>query len=133
MAAISAESRTVARKGLLSAGLLGGIGLALSGTYALTGQGIPCPWRALTHTLCPFCGATTLGAALLNGDVSGAWAANPFVFLLLAGLAVACLFGVLVVAGGPGFRLAVRLREQRFWYAGLTVAAVVFAVGRNLL
>ncbi|HEY3547061.1 MAG TPA: DUF2752 domain-containing protein [Propionicimonas sp.] len=101
--------------------------------YAMTGVGIPCPWRSLTHTLCPFCGSTTMGAALLHGNIGDAWTANPFVFTLVAALGVACLCWLVEVLGGPAIRLPRLLRDQRVWYAVLGVAAVAFAVGRNLV
>ena len=122
-----------AASGLKSSAAFGAIGLALSGMHALTGVGIPCPWRSVTHTLCPFCGSTTMGAALLHGNVADAWMANPFVFTLLAGLALACVCWLVEVLGGPAMRLPRLLRDQRVWYAALAAAAIAFAVWRNLL
>jgi len=122
-----------AAAGLKSTAAFGAIGLALSGMYAITGVGIPCPWRSVTHTLCPFCGSTTLGVALLHGNLVDAWLANPFVFMLLTGLGVASLCWLVEVLGGPAIRLPRRLGDQRVWYAVLAVAAVAFAVGRNLV
>lgn len=119
--------------GLQSAATFGAIGLSLSGMYAITGVGIPCPWRYLTHTLCPFCGATTLGAALLRGDLIAAWSANQFVFAMLAGLAAACVFWTVELLGGPALRLPPWLRDQRRWYLVLGTIAVLFAVLRNLV
>ena len=126
-------ARAPAAAGLESAAGLGVIGLSLSGMYAITGIGIPCPWRLATHTLCPFCGSTTMGAALLRGDLGAAWAANPFVLTALAGLALACVFWFVELVGGPGVRLPRRLSDQRLWYAALAAAAITFAVWRNLL
>ena len=42
--------------------------LGTIGLNAATGIGFPCPWRVLTGTLCPFCGSTHLGVALLHGE-----------------------------------------------------------------
>ena len=109
------------------------MGLGLSGLYAVTGVGVPCPWRLLTGTLCPFCGATTMGAALLHGDVAAAWSANQFVFTILCGLVVAAATWVVRLAGGPTVRLPAPLRQQRTWYWLIGVAAVAFALARNLL
>ena len=53
----------------------GGAGLGLSILALTTGIGVPCPWRLLTSTLCPLCGGTHVGVALLHGDPAGAWAA----------------------------------------------------------
>jgi hypothetical protein len=121
-----------AESGLKSSAAVGAIGLSMSGIYAMTGVGIPCPWRSLTHTLCPFCGATTMGAALLHGNVAEAWTANPFVFTLLAALTIACLCWLVEVLGGPALRLTRLLGSQRAWYAVLGAAAIAFAVWRNL-
>lgn len=87
----------------------------------------------MTHTLCPFCGSTTMGAALLHGNLADAWTANPFVFILLAGLGLACLCWLTEVLGGPAIRLPRLLGDQRVWYAVLAAAAITFAVWRNLL
>lgn len=123
---------SVARDGLRAAALLGGVGVGLAGLYATTGIGLPCPWRFFTNTLCPFCGSTHLGVALLHGDLAGAWAANPFAFVLLCGLGVACVAWAVELAGGPAVRLPRRLADQRLWYAVLGVVAVSYAVLRNL-
>jgi cytochrome b subunit of formate dehydrogenase len=74
-----------------------------------------------------------MGVALLHGNVAEAWMANPFVFTLLAGLGIACLCWLIEVLGGPVIRLPQILRDQRVWYAVLAVAAVTFAVWRNLV
>lgn len=116
-----------------SAAVFGAIGLSASGIYAFSGYGIPCPWRSLTHTLCPFCGATTLGANLLHGDIGAAWASNQFVFLLLVGVALAGVLSIVELLGGPALRPSGRLADQRLWYAALGGAALAFAVVRNLV
>ena len=115
------------------AAIFGAVGLSLSAVYAFSGYGVPCPWRVLTHTLCPFCGATTLGACLLRGDVAAAWAANQFVFVLLVGLLLAGIIWVVELLGGPRLRFPARLGDQRLWYAVLGTAGVAFAVVRNLV
>lgn len=121
------------RERVRAVGILGAVGLSLSGIYAFSGYGIPCPWRALTHTLCPFCGATTLGAHLLHGEIGAAWAANQFVFVLLIGLALAALAWVIELLGGPRLRLPGRLADPRLWYVAIGAAAVAFALARNLV
>ncbi len=122
-----------ARNRVRMAATFGAIGLSLSGVYAFSGYGIPCPWRALTHTLCPFCGATTLGAELWHGDVAAAWAANQFVFVLLIGLALVGVASIVDALGGPRLRVGARWADQRLWYAVLGGAALAFAVLRNLV
>lgn len=112
---------------------LGAVGLGLSALGLATGIGLPCPWRMLTGTLCPLCGATHVGMALLQGDLGGAWAANPFV---LIGLLVLTLLGGLwtvEVLGGAAVRPPrwLRLSANRWWLA-IGVVAIAFAFWRNL-
>ena len=125
-------ARVPASTALKAAAGLGAIGISLSGMYAITGIGIPCPWRLATHTLCPFCGSTTMGAALLRGDLAAAWAANPFVLTMLAGLAVACVCWIVELRGGPALRLPTLL-SGRLTFAAFVAAAIAFAVWRNLV
>ncbi len=121
-----------APQALRSAGWLAAAGLVLSGTYALTGWGLPCPWRALTGTLCPFCGTTHLGERLLHLDLTGAWQANPFMFVLLAGVGLASVLWAVEALGGPAVRPPRALRSGRLWQGAIMAAALVFWVARNL-
>ncbi len=116
---------------LQSLGLMGLFGAGISFTYQFTGLGLPCPWRALTGTLCPFCGSTRMGADLLRFDMAGAWEANPFVFSLGVLVSLAAVAWTIEAVGGPALRLPPRLRDQRPWYLALGLAAVAFAVVRN--
>lgn len=122
-----------ARDRVRTTAVFGVIGLSVSGVYAVGGYGIPCPWRSLTHTLCPFCGATTLGAHLLHGDLGAAWASNQFVFVLLSGWAIISIAWVVELLGGPQLRLPPRLSDQRLWFAVLGSVALAFAVLRNVV
>ena len=117
---------------LRSAAWFAAAGLALGATHALTGWGLPCPWRLLTGTLCPLCGATTMASRLLSGDLAGAWAANPFVRggTVLAGGAV--LAWLVEARGGPALRPPAALRRPAIWWTGLGLAALTFMVWRNL-
>jgi Protein of unknown function (DUF2752) len=114
-------------------------GLGLSALYALTGFGLPCPFRALTGWDCPLCGGTRMGAALLHGDVQAAFLFNP---LALIGLLIVGVLGALWAvegAGGPALRLpppiADRLRRVRpyQWLVAGVVVAVIYTIARNLL
>lgn len=124
--------RTTAASNLRKVAILGAIGVGLSGTYALTGIGMPCPWRWATGTLCPFCGSTRLGVHLLGGDLVGAWQSNQFVFVMLLGLVVAAATWVVAALGGPAIRLPKALRNQGAWYLVLGVSALLFWFLRNL-
>lgn len=119
--------------GLRALAGLAAVGLGLSALALTTGWGIPCPWRTLTGTLCPFCGGTTLGVALLRGDLATAWAANP---LVLTGLLLLTVLGALwslELAGGPAVRLPRRLRlGATGWTVFVGLVAAGFAVWRNL-
>lgn len=126
-------ARFSASAALKSAAWAGAAGLGLSAVKAFTGFGIPCPWRALTGLLCPFCGATTLGVNLLHGEVAAAWSANQFVFVLLIGYAGAILAWIVEALGGPALRPPRRLRSAALWSGVLGVIAVGFAVARNLV
>jgi hypothetical protein len=108
-------------------------GTALAGLAATTGLGLPCPWRGLTGTLCPLCGATHLGVRLLQLDPVGAFAANQFVFVGLVVLAVLGGAWSVEALGGPKLRppRPLRVGADR-WYLAIAVIGVGFAVLRNL-
>lgn len=93
---------------------------------------VGCPWRHLTGTLCPLCGATTMGSRLLVGDIAGAWASNPFVLVLLGLGVLAVIAWTIEAAGGPALRPPRSLRSPALWWAGLGAAALAFAIWRNL-
>lgn len=113
-------------------GVFGATGVALAGMGAL-GVGLPCPWRYLTGTLCPLCGATHLGVRLLALDVPGAFAANPFVFMLLVVLAGLGVLWAVEALGGPAVRPPRFLtRSVDRWWLALGVLGVAFAVLRNV-
>lgn len=107
-------------------------GLSLSVLKLATGVGISCPWRALTGTLCPFCGGTTMGTRLLVGDLAGAWTSNPFALVLLGLGGLATIAWAVEAAGGPALRPPARLRSSRLWWGLLGAAAIAFMVVRNL-
>lgn len=109
-----------------------GAGAALGAVHALTGWGLPCPWRALTGTLCPLCGATTMASRLLTGDLAGAWTANPFVLVLLALGGVAVVAWAVEARGGPALRPPAPLRRAGLWWAALIAAGLAFMAWRNL-
>jgi hypothetical protein len=74
---------------LTKLGLWLGLPLVAGGALVAVwlGLGLPvpaCRLRELTGVPCPTCGSTRLAQSLLQGDLTGAFLANPFVFALLA-------------------------------------------------
>lgn len=127
-----AADRSAAARRLQSVGAFALVGVGLSLTYRITGWGLPCPWRMLTGTLCPLCGATHVGNDLLSLDVAAAWSHNAFVLAGGAVLAVLSILWAVEALGGPAVRLPRPLQSARLWWGVLGLAAVVFAVIRNL-
>lgn len=114
-------------------------GLGISGLYAATGIGLPCPFREITGWQCPFCGGTRLGSALLHGDVAAALAYNPLVFLaLLIGVILGGLW-VVELLGGPSVRppkrwlAAARRVPSVVWWVCAGLATAAYVVLRNLV
>ena len=107
-----AAQRSAARSGLAVVGGLFAGGLALSALFAATGVGVPCPFLALTGWQCPLCGGTRMGAALLHGDLAGAYAFNPGLLIALAVVGIAAVLWSIEVAGGPSVRPPRRLRRR---------------------
>lgn len=116
-----------------------GFGLAISGVYATTGIGFPCPFRAITGWQCPFCGGTRLGAALLRGHVGQAFGYNPLVFIGLIVMTVLGAFWVVEALGGPAIRPPRRITERLagvhpvVWAAVIGGLAVVYTVTRHVM
>lgn len=123
-------------------GYLGGFaagGVSLSALYALTGVGLPCPFRIATGWDCPLCGGTRLGTALLHGDILAAFTYNPVVLVGLVVLAVLGVLWTVEALGGPAVRLPARLasplgrvRPTQWLVLGLAGAAA-FVLLRNLV
>jgi hypothetical protein len=117
-------------------GLLLGIGVALSGMYALSGPfhvGLPCLLKMTTGWDCPLCGTTRMGAALMRGDLLAAWNFNPVA--LLGGTALVAWFvGALLYQAGWLPRPMPRPHGTtgRVMAVALLVLLAVFTVGRNL-
>ena len=133
-----AVPRSVARSGLPVVGGLFAGGLALSALFAATGIGVPCPFLALTGWQCPLCGATRMGAALLHGDLAGAYAFNPLVLVALPVLGAIAVVWAIEVAGGPAARSPRRLTKRLgqvpavAWPLLALLVAVLYTVLRNL-
>lgn len=123
-AAQAARGRATAKKYAVFLGA----GLLYFAFVTWTGLSLPCPIRAATGFLCPGCGITQLFLSLAQGDLSGAWAANPA--LCLAGP----LLLTLLAADEYAYIRTGRGKEWPRWLSGLLLAFfLLFAVGRNLL
>jgi hypothetical protein len=101
-------------------------GVGVLALHASGGTALPlCRFRAFTGLPCPTCGGTRGTAALLRGDVSEAFAANP---LLMGVLAVTAL--VLLVRAATGLLPALRTRPGEGRYVlgvALTLVALDWA------
>ena len=62
--------------------------------HAATGLELTCPLRRFTGVPCPLCGMTSAATALVEGDLGGSLAANPF--LLVLALSTLAMTGVMV-------------------------------------
>lgn len=88
--------------------------LAMAATpwwLAQSALGVGCGFRALTGLPCPLCGGTHACAALVQGDLAAAWAANPGALLLLLWLAL--LAGQALAEGVSGRR---RVARWPWWH-----------------
>jgi hypothetical protein len=102
------------------------VGGALTAVWLRLGLPRPvCLLQEWTGVPCPTCGTTRLLEALLAGDMLGALAWNPLVFLGLTAVAGwAVLSAVRFTFGLPTWRLALSPRE-RIAAGVLTVAALI--------
>lgn len=71
------------RRALPALGLAGACVVAATSTVGEEGQ-VLCPYRLTTGGWCPGCGCTRALGAVVRGDVSGAFALNPWMLLILA-------------------------------------------------
>lgn len=86
-----------------------------------------CVFREWTGLPCPTCGSARLARALLSGDVAGAFAWNPLVFVVLTAVALwAGLTATLLILGLPAPSVVLARRER----VGLRILApAVLAAG----
>lgn len=92
---------------LVTAGVLAAVWLRL-------GFPLPvCHFREWTGIPCPTCGSTRMAATLLSGDIIGAVAWNPLVFVGLTGVALwAAMSTIRLVFGLPAWRFELTPRES---------------------
>ena len=102
--------------------------------HLVTGFGLPCPFRAVTGWLCPFCGGTHLAEALIRGDVAGAWSANPLALVVGVFIGIRALgwaFELVRNLQGPSRRW-LPASWSRHWFGAFVVVSVVYVLARNL-
>jgi hypothetical protein len=89
-------------------------GAAVAALWLHLGLPTPlCLFKEWTGIPCPTCGATRMIAALLSGNVLGAAALNPMLFVVLCGLAVWSAASTVRLAFGlPVWRVALAEREK---------------------
>jgi len=103
------------------------VGLGL-GILALIGMGIhwlpprfkpPCGFHTATGLPCPSCGTTRMGEHLLHGRLFEAFRVQPFMFLLLAALALWVVAGFAARLAGRDLFLRVSPHEEMWLWMGL--------------
>ncbi len=136
MSSQAAPPARSARVALAQLGAFGLVGAAISGVHLATGLGIPCPFLALTGWLCPLCGGTRTGSALLRGDLAAAWHANPLLLVVALLLAVRAAGWAIELVRQPRATVGQRWVPwsiARHATVILGVVGVVYTVARNLL
>jgi hypothetical protein len=93
------------------------------------GQGIPCPFHALTGLYCPFCGMSRALYSLCHTNLAAAWAANPLFIIALPVLLYQGL--ALTSTSFGGLKLWHIPTSRRTPYYALAVL-ILFGVLRNL-
>ena len=89
-----------------------------------------CPFRSTTGLPCPGCGLTRAFCAIGHGELSAAWAFNPFSFVLFA-LAVFLVFQPLLRRRAPAlFEKVLTPPRVAGFTLGLVAAMFVFGVWR---
>jgi hypothetical protein len=93
----------------------------------------PCMFRHITGLPCPACGATHAGIFLSHFQISKAFFANPFFFLLYLALAAWGLNSLLGLVTGYNIGFALSENEKESLYRGFLVLMVLnwlFMMGR---
>lgn len=118
-----------------------GLGLPAAGLILLGGMAVigfnpvgilpPCLFLRLTGLRCPGCGTTRMAAALLRGDVGGAWYYNPFTLLLGTGF-VLWLLWIGIRSFRKNWSPPRSPMKYRWWWWLLPLSVLVFWLVRNL-
>lgn len=131
----SIDNPISAREALFRVGSVGLVGLGLGAVHLVTGFGIPCPFRAMTGWLCPFCGGTHMTEALIRGDLPAAWQANPLVLVVVGLVGVRSVGWVVELARQPHApsRHWLPTSWSRYWFLAFVVVSLAYILARNLL
>lgn len=108
-------------------GITLGVGLIYYVWIRLTGLAIPCLSYEMTGFFCPGCGSSRLFLRLGEFNISGAFNANPALFVLLVFWNIVAL---LCFVGRPKF-----VSDKRFLYTCLFISIAVllgFCLIRNI-
>ena len=130
----SIEKLISPREALFRVGSVGLLGVGVGAVHLVTGFGLPCPFRAATGWLCPFCGGTHMAEALIRCDVAAAWAANPLVLVVAVLIAIRSVGWLIEAARHPQApsRQWLPASWSRHWFGAFVVVSVVFVLVRNL-
>lgn len=82
----------------------------------------PCGFHTVTGHPCPTCGTTRMILSLLGGRFLEALRVTPFLFAIVAALALWILAGAVAWLAGRNLTLDVGPREERWLWGGLGVA-----------
>lgn len=92
-----------------------------------SGHSLPCPFHAVTGLDCPGCGFTRMMLAIIHGDISGAFEANPA--LLLGG---PLLLGQILRRDSHWIRTGRYPSEPAWRIVGWFTYFLTFTLWRNL-
>lgn len=100
--------------------------LAFAALWFLVGLPWPsCTFHNLTGLPCVTCGATRCTIAFFHGNFLAAWLWNPFVFLILCGVALFDIYALTVlILRSPRLRIAVCTERAKKLTRFLVIAAL---------
>ena len=112
------------------AAAIGAAGLCYTAIHKATGFFIPCLFHQATGLLCPGCGVSRMCLHLLRLDFSGAFGANPVLFMMLPLLALILIRSMIQYYRAGTTTLS---RRWEVLAIALLVILLLFGVWRNLL
>jgi hypothetical protein len=130
----SIDKQISAREALVRVGSVGLVGFGFGAVHLVTGLGLPCPFRALTGWLCPFCGGTHMAEALLRGDIVAAWTDNPLLLVVAVLIGIRSLGWLVELVGHPQApsRHWLPASWSRHWIGAFVVVSAAYVLVRNL-